>query len=350
MKLNSAKRLMTGVLLGFLLVPAAYAAENESDLTQAGLTEIGFTDGGSGVGSGGDYIRQLFEQSRQAAVAKVGSILPCALSNVSPEIANWITTNRDALARDIQASPHLWVVDTQDTCAFTDHSPNSALYLSYPTCNNTTNTPNASLFVLIHESAHHLGVADEKVADAIANAVMNAPVVKECPTQGSPFDTNICQGSAFSAADAARYLPRGSLAVDVGSIAFYTRARFCTVVSGCQDWKEAKLWRGGKGLPQTMQMTIETANIRPYFSLRFAEQIFRFAWQPDFSVAEFTSAPGYLNQVEGVMDSRKTIPLKGISQRFTGAARSNCLWYQYKQSDEIVGGRQETEIVFYGRY
>jgi hypothetical protein len=341
MGFNSAKRMMTGAILGLLLVPAAYAAENGSHLT----------DGGSGVGSGGDYIRELFEQARTAAVAKVNSVLPCAIPNgTSPDIANWINANRTAIANDIAASPHLWVVDTQTTCAYTDHSAGSALYLSYPTCNSTTNTLNAAMFVVMHETAHHLGVADEKVADAVAAALMNASVVKECPSAGTPFDPTICQGAEFSASDATRYLPQGANSVSIGAYGFYTRARFCTVVSGCQEWKSVALYRE-KPVPTSFQIVVSTVNVSPYFVLSFfpVETGLIFSWAPDMKNITFYSnhVP---NSVGNVTDPKTTIPLDGGQQVFAGAVRSNCSWYHYSQSTPLSGGRQETEVIVYGRH
>jgi uncharacterized protein YjbI with pentapeptide repeats len=76
------------------------------------------------------------------------------------------------LANDITMSPHIWTVDPQVTCAFTEHDLAKPVVLSFETCRQNVVTTIDAATLLIHESTHHLGVSDETMADQIAMALV----------------------------------------------------------------------------------------------------------------------------------------------------------------------------------
>src|SRR5689334_6701248 len=74
-------------------------------------------------GSGGDALRELFTNAKAGAASKVEALNTCAFSSsTSAEVRNWLIKNQSRLAQDIRLSQQAWVVDSQSTCGFTNHS------------------------------------------------------------------------------------------------------------------------------------------------------------------------------------------------------------------------------------
>lgn len=88
------------------------------------------------------------------------------------DASEWILKNQARYAEDILQSPHYWTVDSQPTCAFTASTSKQGIYFSYPTYLNSSNSKEKAMFILAHESAHHLGISDETFADRVAQFLL----------------------------------------------------------------------------------------------------------------------------------------------------------------------------------
>ncbi|MEI6399192.1 MAG: pentapeptide repeat-containing protein, partial [Pseudomonadota bacterium] len=87
-------------------------------------------------------------------------------------VKDWIMAHSTGLANDITMSPHVWTVDPQVTCAFTEHDLAKPVVLSFETCRQNVVTTIDAATLLIHESTHHLGVSDETMSDQIAMSLV----------------------------------------------------------------------------------------------------------------------------------------------------------------------------------
>lgn len=309
------------------------------------------------VGSGGDALRDLFEKARSAAVYNVSRLQWCSFATgTRPEVSKWILENAQRLADDIRKSEQRWVVDTQPTCAFTNHSAQSPVYLSYPTCAATVGTNlNAALFTLLHESSHHLGVSDERQADEVATAIMTADLAKRCPQGTDIFDPQICQGTEFSADDARRYLPPGEKSAKFGTYSLAGRFRNCTHVSGCSAWQSGdaeSLYAVANNsvygrIVEAPFFYIGTSGVAPYFTLSL--------WQP---IPKQSSGLTLFSREGGkeAFSSYVGIKLGGIypnGGRFDNMiiVKSNCSWYRSgARTAESSGAWTEAEVVLYGKH
>ncbi len=71
----------------------------------------------------------------------------------------------------MKSSPHSPdALEGQDQCALTELTPGAVIHFARAYCRDL-NSLSVAMGVLIHESAHHLGVADEDLATQIAGAV-----------------------------------------------------------------------------------------------------------------------------------------------------------------------------------
>lgn len=226
-------------------------------------------DGGH-TGSGGDYLRELFEKARSGAVQLVSDLRGCSLPvGTDPKVVSWIQLNQGQLEKDIDHSSHFWTVDAQATCGWTTDQLEAGIYLSYPTCGATTKDIGQAIFTLIHESAHHFGVKDEKFADAIARAIVNSSPLKECENTGSPFDVNACKGPDLTWKDVISVMPAGSTiheAPALGEGAWVARQRPCNALTGCGAWRDIPVelyFRDyyGNYKPQTEEASFSVKNL-----------------------------------------------------------------------------------------
>lgn len=333
------------------------------------------------VGSGGDYIRQTFEEARTLAAAKVQSIQSCSFSQMKilPSVKEWILTHKELLKKDIETSQHLWVVDDQVTCAFTLHSPSAPIYLSFPRCGAGVTNSNEALFLLVHESAHHLGVTDEVQADLIAKAVTDAAMIEKCdPSQGTPFDSAICQGPQANRFDIGRLMSPGSVKSSFGHYTLYARARLCSILSGCGDWTNIHLMTGdryhygnsgifsvdrGQVLTKAYSPTVEAISVEPYYKIDFCPSDYFYC---ETNLISYSSkelkvtvmANTRISQNDGLfvpnLIDRRAINASQKSEFYftaQGKVTPHCSWFQYSEVlNRGEGLSQEVEYVIYGTH
>jgi hypothetical protein len=334
------------------------------------------------VGSGGDYIRQIFEQGRTKAAAKLASLTTCSFdSNVPPEMKAWILGNKDLIKADIEKSNHLWVVDAQPTCAFTIHAPQSSIYLSYPTCDTKNADADTAMFTLIHESAHHLGISDEQQADIVATLITQAVFVEKCAADLSVFDSMICQGNPATAQDIGKLFKPGAVSAVVGKYGFYVRSRLCSTLSGCGDWQNNQLVQGNKYnytsvsfspsavLGVNLQATFSAQVDFPYYKVNFCKST-NFSCESMQSKVqiEVNGTENTYNNTLLIYDLLKGRPYPAFSSaggdqfgnvtavpkfyfEATGKTAARCSWYQQNTIDNLGDGfTQYNEFVLYGTH
>lgn len=212
-----------GLLLAAVLGTSAYAGNNHE------------------VGNGGDGLRKIFRDAKNLASGLVKGITPCGL-NGTAEVNKWIEENRVALAEDILASEHKWVVDSQETCAFTTYDKKAPLYLSYEQCGETTRDEQDAMYVVIHESIHHLGVRDNTMVDNIVETIMRAEQ-RECPDTplAAYFELDICPGERTMDSETfLSYFKTATSHAEYGTMRHFVRRRICHEQTGCLDWQYVK--------------------------------------------------------------------------------------------------------------
>jgi len=315
-------------------------------------------DGGTTVGSGGDALRELFNQARSAAAAKVEQISVCSFDVSTPQsIRDWLVKNQSTLAMDIRMSQHAWVVDSQTTCGFTNHSPQSTVYLSYPTCASTAHTLNDALFVLVHEAAHHLGIDDERQADEVARAVLYSTYVQNCSVGSSVFDPNICSSAPMTTDDARRYFKPGDVSATIGKYQFYGQVSRCVALSGCEP---AKPWAFaptlGSSKIDSMNVVLRSTGQDPYFYPRFDivytgnggnNQRSEFEIGRDFLGSYPVNFYGKSYRDERNVNVSTYDNRSGADIRF----RRDCLWAKWTKQETLPDGSTEkTEVVLYGTH
>lgn len=330
------------------------------------------------VASGGDYIRRIFEQGRTTALSKIEKINACSFedSQATPEVQKWILDNKKSLQQDVELSKHNWVIYKQPTCAYTEHSPNAPIYLSYPTCDKATAAVIPAAFTLIHESAHHLAVADESLADQIAQAVMDAKVVENCikGEAEAVFKPEICHGPRITAPDVARYFKPGEKQAKAGNYKFYARSRFCYTLSGCTDWTDNNVllsfdeYEGSiHNLSEKLQpMIIESSTWAPKFRITFFNQFnypdehINMVYQEDNKlVLDYgQKITIYLEKNLSNRPRQKRIVIKDELE-LNGSINKSCGWFksslripiqQLADVSTVEDGYQENEIIYYGTH
>jgi hypothetical protein len=320
--------------------------------------------GGTTVGSGGDYLRDLYENARAAAALQIESISPCSFDGtVDSQTADWIIQNQMTFAADIRQSAHMWVVDAQPTCGFTNHSSASPIYLSYPTCSNTTPDLRAAMFVLVHESAHHLGIDNEMKADLIARFILNANPKVSCQSANDIFDPKICQAhTPMTSTIARKFFQQG--ASDSGVIsspAFHGRIKRCDSLSGCLPWRDWSLEVPAQRIHQGayyithVELSLSSASESPYFD---ANLVMKYGSGPRPEVYNAFTINDGLQSALGLSAFR--------GERYDGSAttqtqfspqppgvvfRSDCMWAGWTSTNVYPKGVTEvTEVVLLGNY
>jgi hypothetical protein len=259
--------------------------------------------------------------------------------------------------QDLQNSNHLWVVDSQSTCGFTQHSSSADIYFSYPTCAATVgNNLNSALFTLIHETAHHLGVDDEKQADLVAQAILDANIAIKCPAATQDvFNPLVCQGPVFTATDAAKYLQPGQSRTEaIGNYQAYARSRSCNYLNGCGAWvADRLLYLYTDGYSQRYVSKVSfviSADLKtPYFKTSILGNI---TGNEIFSAMNEELAYGVPGALK--MDGRYWLTKTGDSEvkQTSGELRQNCGWFriQRQTANKNNGTYMESEIVVYGQH
>lgn len=137
-----------------------------------------------GSGShGGDPVQLRFGEARyHAATTLKGFISKTGSDAEANDVAAWIDQFKDVLITEVLESPFSWTEDAKATCASTDLTSKSTIYLSLATCREGALNVKSAGQLLIHEAAHHLGVSDEDRATSIALAVYAANTAVASPT------------------------------------------------------------------------------------------------------------------------------------------------------------------------
>lgn len=136
-------------------------------------------DGNEGFGGmGGDETKLRFSNNRSPAASLVRRVKSYSFgSDVEEADIEWILNHREKLANDILHSDHHWITEKNEKgyCGETQGIELATITFSFPSCERHTNTRNIQ-GVLIHESIHHLGIADESRTDTITTAILEANV------------------------------------------------------------------------------------------------------------------------------------------------------------------------------
>lgn len=314
---------------------------------------------GNGGGNGGDALRELLERARSAAAATVQNLQWCSFkSTVKKETVDWILANQTAIANDIRSSQHLWVVDDQATCGFTSGDSAAPIYLSYPTCASTVgNSLNSAIFVVLHETAHHFGVSNERDADAIAKAIQEANLNTTCPASDDITDPGVCSSGPMTTEDAQRYFSAGDTSVMVPvTYRVYGRISRCVTLSGCEPWKEWELKTGlGSDWLQTLQLQLFATQSTPYFSGYIwaterngnSGRSSYFGEAFDIDVTSGRELWFYGSSYRG----DHTVYMKEDTDSKIGRMRKNCVWNKWAQTFDYGSGLTEKiEVYLHGTF
>ncbi|MGE0172663.1 MAG: hypothetical protein AB7T49_07760 [Oligoflexales bacterium] len=132
--------------------------------------------GGEGSGSSGsDGIRSVFIEARQFAVeAMYATDFGLLEETTSKLVSDWTEQQKDEIVEDIITSKHVWSDKKATKCAETNRTSKADIILSFERCKESTDTIERAAFVLIHESVHHFGIADEDFADQVAFGIIKS--------------------------------------------------------------------------------------------------------------------------------------------------------------------------------
>lgn len=136
-----------------------------------------FGAAGNSTSGGADMLRVLVHDSRLKAASLVGDWSPLRESPWN----TWIEAHRHDLVGDLLQAPHEWVLEATPTCAFTEFSARKSVRFSFETCRLQIQTYGDAVRLLIHESAHHLGIQNEADADAIAQHLASLSALDGAP-------------------------------------------------------------------------------------------------------------------------------------------------------------------------
>jgi hypothetical protein len=131
-------------------------------------------DGGM-TGGGGDDLRLRFLDGQEMAASIIEAIDESSLgASASPAVKAWILENQTAWLEDLRASKHTWYDSHgHESCAWTEFKPLAPIQLSLNECSRVYGETSVA-FIFLHESAHHLGISDESMADNIAKVAIDA--------------------------------------------------------------------------------------------------------------------------------------------------------------------------------
>lgn len=137
------------------------------------LTAVPVAEARMGVGNG-DGLKLVFAKAREHAAFITLRINDRSLAKaLDANLRDWILANHQELAADIAKTQHKWIEAQTPACASTHFTTGSEIELSYVTCRDLETFEDAGE-LLIHESVHHLDVADETFADAVALAIYSS--------------------------------------------------------------------------------------------------------------------------------------------------------------------------------
>jgi len=343
-------------------------------------------------GHGGDEIRLLFEDGRADAFQRIPKIKRCSLpAATNTQVVDWILKNKNLLAMDIFKSQHVWITDQQATCAFTQTKSEFDITLSFQTCENVKDKETAGR-LLTHESVHHLGIADESFADAVAFAVYAADLNQTCSSpMEDPFDPLSCTGESVRLDELMHLLKPNSSFTPIGTYKVYSRVRDCRKLGGCDEWQNGftyhgnriLLWNNGTPVdPETeLAGSIDLVNQSSYvqFGLKPTKRIYQewggyatFSSALDekgfFATSTIGGVPKYLENprfaaygIDGEwvgkspkwLESRYTYIPADVFGEASTKITNHCMrtsWtFDTRQGSTLVGSWQEIEVVSYGK-
>lgn len=144
-------------------------------LAVAGHFQVSMAGEGGMTGGGGDDLRLRFLDAKEMAASIVEAIDDSTFpDDVSSETKAWILQNQKAWLADVRETKQIWSDQHgHETCAWTEFRPQAPIQLSFYKCGRVGDVSSIA-FILLHESAHHLGIEDEAMADSIAKAAIDA--------------------------------------------------------------------------------------------------------------------------------------------------------------------------------
>lgn len=302
------------------------------------------------IGSGGDYIRQIFQDARAVAVLKLHNYNNCD-EKINENVKNWITDNTNKLVNDIMNSPHFWVVDTQPTCAYSGFNLlNGPIYLSYPTCSPLITNIQTASQLLIEQSMNHMGLNNSLDIQKMVGSINEN---KSCSIEPEPFpkdlfDSKICQGNNLDFFTAKNLFPAGALTISFNQYAIQSRTRNCTEAQGCSDWTSTKICFDSdcKEEIKNVSLTLSAINSNPFYksalSLVSKNSKMKIDMKEDQSLV--------LNSDLYLKKQSEFSRVKQNSQ-FTGNIKEHCSWFNLidKKISEDKKSWSENQIVIYGQ-
>lgn len=119
---------------------------------------------------GGDGVVITFQKARALAGDMIASYRLAQTDDplADDALRNWIKDNGDALTKDVAESPHKLTEQALAHDALTTLHMGATIQLSVPVLREARYSTAQAAALLIHESAHHLGVADEAFANYVA--------------------------------------------------------------------------------------------------------------------------------------------------------------------------------------
>lgn len=321
-----------------------------------------------------------FQKGRMMAVDKISQLKACNLPYDTPMyLKSLILDNLTKLADDVLNSPYAFVADTQPTCAYTLHASKERLYLSIPQCLSISEDLKAIMFLLIHESTHHLGVSDEATADLMAKTILNSDQNLCQNNVIDIYDNAICSGDDLNLASVKSILnikkdekPTGNhfYSKQMGTLGIFPRVRECTVISGCGNWQEASLttdyflhdttpkdkFKSAVSFTLIYQSNVEinTDNIGREINRNFDEN-----FKLHFNVTNPTGT-NYNNNIS-IQDYIEIYPISFVTFRINQEpidhlefknmkTTAHCSWGKMSYTKSFENSYKEYEIVLYGKF
>ncbi|OQW51105.1 MAG: hypothetical protein A4S09_10400 [Proteobacteria bacterium SG_bin7] len=307
------------------------------------------------VGNGGDVIRKLFIDAKRVAAHKLRRLKQCSFEGQNDlEAITFALQNSSKLANEVVNSAHYWTVDQQATCAYTTRESNAGIYLSYPTCHNSVHGMHEAVYILIHESTHHLGIVDERFGDRVATAIMNSESRDSCPTTGGEvFEPVFCQGSLITEKEILNYFQPGESTTFFTTLQLRRRERLCNKATGCQAWSEVPVeFVDARPAPNTIisqmpcKFHVEAGGASVPFYCQSTDLVLTLKGARDWGIRQW-NGPNYI-----AFNLSRGRDREYFGGYIEGAMTNKCLWYKTTKSTSpgVNGNYFESETVFYSNY
>lgn len=244
---------------------------------------------------GGDPIRVMFDEARGYAIDRILNAKACSFSvNTPVNIVNWIMQHQKELANDVQNSPHTWTMEKQHTCGLTQLMSMAPISFSFDACRAGVRDINDAIQLIVHESTHHFGIANETFADSVGVAIADIGEDPSCVPVASndPFDPNSCPGRHLSQNELALMIPMPDApSIYLGTFKMAMRERVCFEKTNCTYWQDVanpflNTFTGKPGKFQTLGGVEATmiANV-PYIEIRSGDSAEGNFWKAQSSIS-----------------------------------------------------------------